>query len=116
MSAFISERTRDGLAKRKKSGVRHTRHPGYGFQWEKRTVAGKVVRVAVRDDEERNVMRSILEWRMQDQPMGWDEIRQHLEYGLKLTTKDGKLWDENRIRRACKAELQLQLREQRGNR
>lgn len=114
--AFISERTKDGLAKRKTKGVKHTRFPGYGFRWEKRTVDGKVARVKVRDDEERNVMRSILGWRMQDQPLGWDEIRQHLTYGLKLVTKDGKPWDENRIRRACKAELQLQLMEQKSNR
>jgi DNA invertase Pin-like site-specific DNA recombinase len=114
--AFISERTKDGLAKRKKQGVRHTRHPGYGFRWENRTVDGKRERIRVRDDEERNVMRSILSWRMQDQPLGWDEIRQHLQYNLKLLTKDGKPWDLNRIRRSCKAELQLQLLEQKANR
>jgi putative DNA-invertase from lambdoid prophage Rac len=114
--AFISERTKDGLAHSKKKGVKHTRFPGYGFKWEKRTVDGKVCRVAVRDDDERNVMRSILAWRMQDQPLSWDEIRIHLVYGLKLVTKEGRPWEENRIRRACKAELQLQLREQQSNR
>jgi DNA invertase Pin-like site-specific DNA recombinase len=114
--AFISERTKDGLSKRKTSGVKHTRFPGYGQQWEKRTVDGKVVRIAVRDDEERKVMRSILGWRTQDPPLSWDQIRQHLQYGLNLVTRDGKPWDENRIRRACKAELHLQLLEQKSNR
>lgn len=114
--AFISERTKDGLAKRKTSGVKHTRFPGYGFRWEKRTLEGKSVRVAVRDDGERNVMRSIVAWRMQDQPLSWDEIRKHLVYGLKLSTKDGGEWNENRIRRACKAEFRLQLLEQKSNR
>jgi len=94
--------------------VRHTRFPGYGFRWEKRRVDGKTQRVRVRDDDERNVMRSILEWRMQDNPLSWDEIRQHLQYTLNLVTKDGKPWDENRIRRACKAELHLQLNEGQG--
>lgn len=114
--AFISERTKDGLAKRKTQHVRHTRFPGYGFRWEKRTVDGKRVRVAVRDDEERNVMRSIVGWRMQDQPLSWKQIYDHLNYGLKLKTKDGGEWDENRIRRCCKAELLLQLSEQKSNR
>lgn len=113
--AFISERTKDGLAKRKTKGVCHTRHPGYGSRWEYRWVDGKRIRIKVRDDEERNVMRSILSWRMQDQPLGWDEIRQHLQYNLKLLTKDGEPWSENRVRRACKAELNLQLREQKAS-
>lgn len=112
--AFISERTKDGLAKRKTSGVKHTRFPGYGFRWEKRTIDGRVRRVAVRDDEERNVMRSILSWRMQDQPLSWQEISEHLNDNLDLKTKEGKPWEENRIRRACKAELNLQLREQKS--
>lgn len=109
--AFISERTKDGLANTKRKGVCSTRHPGYGFRWEKRNVEGKWVKIKVADEEERNVMRSILAWRMQDGPLGWDEIRQHLEYNLSLKTKDGKPWDSNRIRRAYKAELHLRLKE-----
>ena len=45
--------------------------------------------------------------------MGWKEIRDHLTYTLKLKTKDGGTWDINRVRRAWKAELLLQLQEQR---
>lgn len=57
--AFISERTKHGLSNRKKRNVIHCHYPGYGFRWEKRVIDGKRTRVKVRDDEERNVMRSI---------------------------------------------------------
>lgn len=119
--AFISERTKDALANRKSKGFAHARHAGYGFRWKKQYVMQedgkqKLTKVRVADPEERNVMRSIVMWRMQENPLSWDEIRQHLTYTLKLRTKDGGLWDENRVRRACKAELELQLLEQRGNR
>lgn len=114
--AFISERTKDGLARKKTRNVRHTNHPGYGFRWERRWVDGKQTKVKVRDDEERNVMRSILMWRMQDQPLSWDEIQNHLNSNLSLKTKNGTPWTRERIRRVCEAELKLQLSEQRGNR
>lgn len=114
--AFISERTKDALAGKVRKGVRHTRHAGYGFNWKTVYIDGKRVKVKERNDEERNVMRSILMWRMQDEPLSWDEIRQHLTYTLRLKTKDGGLWDNNRVRRVCEAELRLQLLEQRGNR
>jgi DNA invertase Pin-like site-specific DNA recombinase len=114
--AFISERTKDGLANKKRKNVAHTRFPGYGCKWKKVWVDGKLVKVRERDDDERNVMRSILSWRMQDQPLSWKQIADHLTYTLKLKTKDGGLWDANRVRRACEAELRLQLSEQRGNR
>ena len=112
--AFISERTKDGLANRKKRNVRFCNYPGYGQKWERRWVDGKLVKVKVPDDEERAVMRSILGWRTQDAPLGWDEIRRHLTFTLKLKTKDGRDWDVNRIRRACRAELLLRRAEQRG--
>lgn len=114
--AFISERTKDGLAKCVRKGVAHTRFPGYGFSWKKVWIDGKLTKVKIRNDDERNVMRSILMWRMQDNPLTWDEIRQHLTYTLGLRTKEGSLWDLNRIKRACQAELKLQSEEIRGNR
>ena len=113
--AFISERTRDGLAKRKHDRVAHTRFPGYGKRWEKRWVDGKPAKVAVPDDDERSVMKSILQWRTQKAPLSWKEIADHFTYTLKLKTRDGFLWDANRVRRACDAELNLQLLEQRGD-
>jgi len=109
--AFISERTKEGLARRKDKGVRHTNFPGYGFRWEKRTVKGKRITVRVRDDEERNVMRSIVQWRIQDEPLSWEQIADHLTDVLMLPGKDGHPWDTNRVRRAYKEELKLQLTE-----
>jgi len=113
--AFISERTKDGLSARKKKNVQYCHFPGYGFRWEKRRVDGKTARVKVRDEEERNVMRSIVGWRKQDNPLSWLEIEAHLK-DLRLINKEGRLWTEQRIRRACKAELKLQLEEGRANR
>jgi DNA invertase Pin-like site-specific DNA recombinase len=113
--AFISERTRDGIRNRKHRGFKHSRHPGYGFRWEKRILRGKVERVRVPDDDERNVMRVILRYRMQENPLSWKEIADHLTDDLKLKTKDNGPWGVNRVRRACEAELNLQLREQRGD-
>jgi len=114
--AFISERTKDGMAKKKRAGVAHARYPGYGFRYKKVWLDGKLVKVREREDQERNVMRSIVQWRMQDEPLTWREISDHLNYTLKFKTKDGKTWDVNRVRRTCEAELRLQLLEQRGNR
>jgi DNA invertase Pin-like site-specific DNA recombinase len=106
--AFISERTKDGLQHRKKKNVRYCNFPGYGFKWEMRRVDGKNVKVKVSDDVERNTMRSILGWRMQDSPLSWQEIEEHLK-ALGVMNKDGKAWSQPRIRRACKVELNLQL-------
>ena len=114
--AFISERTKDGLANKKRKGVAHTCYPGYGFRWQKQWVEGKHVKVKVRDDAERKVMGSIVAWRMGEPAVGWDEITNHLNNNLKLLTKDGTSFTTERVRRLCKAELQLQLQEQRANR
>ena len=112
--AFISERTKDGLAKRKNAGVRYTHHAGYGFRWEKHKIDGKMATVLVQNDDERNVMHSILQWRTAAEPQSWKAISNHLNYTLKLKAKDGYRWDENRVRRVFRAELRLQLQEQRG--
>jgi DNA invertase Pin-like site-specific DNA recombinase len=114
--AFISERTKDGLANKKRNGVAHTHYPGYGFRWSKVQIDGKWQKVKVRDDTERQVMGSIVQWRMQEPPVGWVEITNHLNNNLKLKTKDGTPFTVERVRRLCKAELQLQLQEQRANR
>jgi DNA invertase Pin-like site-specific DNA recombinase len=112
--SFISERVRDGMEGRKKRGLQHCHYPGYGFRWEKRNIGGKYERVRVRDDDEREVMRSIVQWRTSTPAWSWDAIREHLTYTLKLKTKEGKQWDVNRIKRACLAELKLQYQEQKG--
>ena len=113
---LISQRTKEGLAHRKRKGVAHTHFPGYGFKWKKVWIDGKLTKIKESDPEERAVMQSILRWRIQDNPLSWKEIRDHLVFNLKLKTKEGKEWSLERIRRSCKAELMLQLREQRGNR
>lgn len=114
--AFISERTKDGLANKKKKGVAHTNYPGYGFRWSKQMIDGKWQKVKVRDDQERQVMASIVQWRMAEPAVGWEEITRHLNNNLKLKTKDGTPFTVERVRRLCKAELELQLQEQRANR
>ena len=110
--AFISERTKDGLVGKKVGGFAHTRHPGYGFRWEQRQIGGKSAKIKVRDDDERAVMRSIVQWRLQDVPLSWEAIRTHLSSTLKLRTKDGGEWNCERIRRAYHAELRLRITEQ----
>jgi DNA invertase Pin-like site-specific DNA recombinase len=113
--AYISERTKDGLANKKRKGVCNTNYAGYGWKWVKRNIEGKWVKVKERDDDERNVMKSIVAWRMREPPVAWDEIRNHLRK-LDIRTKDNTEWTTERIRRVCKAELNLQLQEQRANR
>jgi DNA invertase Pin-like site-specific DNA recombinase len=66
------------------------------------------------DPEERAVMKLILGWRREAPRRSWDEIRQTLNYELKLRTRSGAEWSTARIRRACKAETILELLEARG--
>ena len=114
---YISIRTKEGLRSRKRAGIKYTRHAGYGFTWEKQKdiATGKKVRVKVPCPEEREVMKKIAMWRIQDQPFGWDEIVVHLAT-LGIRTKDDGVWDSNRVRRACRAEFMIQSKEQRSNR
>lgn len=107
---MTSLRTREALAAKKDKGVKHARHAGYGFKWEVHKVEGKNQRVRVRNDEERGVMRSIALWRLRDEPFTWDEIAINL-YSNKVLTKDGKPWDQNRVRRAFAAEMLLRAKE-----
>jgi hypothetical protein len=65
------------------------------------------------DEEQRRVMKEIVKWRLDGR--SWDEIRQHIVYGLKLVTKDGKAWNHSRIIRAFQAELRLQAIENGGS-
>src|SRR5262249_41194301 len=65
----------------------------------------------VPDPHERAIMRMILDWRSQDPPWSWQQIHEKINYELKLRTTDGREWDESRIRRACRAEANLQFQE-----
>lgn len=113
--AFVSERTKDALSNKKRRGVAHTNFPGYGFKWQKQLIDGKLAKVRVRDDEDAQVMGSIVQWRTQVPPLGWHEIYFHLNRNLKLKTKDGTSFSIERIRRLFKAERELQLSEQCGH-
>jgi DNA invertase Pin-like site-specific DNA recombinase len=112
---YNSERVKEGIARRKREYVRHTRFPGYGFRWEKqRDATGKVVRRRVPDVEERALMKKIAGWRIAVPPQSWQQIADHFrEQGL--ITKDGEPWSKMRIIRVCQAEFQLQLKEQRAS-
>jgi site-specific DNA recombinase len=107
---MTSLRTREALAAKKGQHIKHARHAGYGFKWEPQRVEGKLVRVRVKDLEERSVMKSIALWRMRDDPFTWEEIAGNLQkQGIK--TKDGGVWDQNRVRRAFAAEMLLRAKD-----
>lgn len=111
--AFISERTRDGLAGRKRKSRAVSAYPGYGFEFAEKQIDGKLVKIKVPNPQEREVMQRIVRWRADDPPLSWDEISRRL---LAIKTKHGGTWDPSRVRRAFRAELQLQLEEQRESR
>jgi hypothetical protein len=54
-------------------------------------------------------MAMIVSWRKQK--WSYQRIYEKLTYELKIRTRDGKEWEPNRIRRAFKAEIALQLTE-----
>jgi DNA invertase Pin-like site-specific DNA recombinase len=110
---LISQRTKEALALRKRKQQAHSRFPGYGFRWERRRdrEQGKPIKVKVRDDDERRVMKQIVAWRIEDH--GWDAITLLLaRHGVK--TKDGTPWSRSRVIRAFRAELVLQDQEARS--
>jgi DNA invertase Pin-like site-specific DNA recombinase len=113
---FIRQRTREALALRKRDGHGLGKYPGYGFAWCKQwdPKQQKTVKVRVACPEERAVMRSIVAWRLEGR--SWDAIRQHVQYELKLQTKEGVVWTRSRIVRAFLAELELQKLENGGTR
>lgn len=103
---WISQRTKAGLANKKRNHQQVSRFPGYGFKWERRRIEGKHVKVAVKDDEERGIMRQIALWRMAASPFTWEEIACNLDVNG-IRTRDGGSWDINRVRRAFAAEMTL---------
>jgi putative DNA-invertase from lambdoid prophage Rac len=94
---LISVRTREGLQARKQRGEKYTRHAQYGWRWEKRydPVLRKDVNVKVPDENERTMMRKVVELRA----AGWslDRVRQHLSYVMKVRTRTGGEWTTDRI-------------------
>ena len=106
--SMISERTSDTVKMLKRRGLAVGR-PALGFKHERVTRNGEKVHIVVPDPEERAVMAMIVNWRKQK--WSYQRIYEKLTYELKIRTRDGKEWDPNRIRRAFKAEILLQLKE-----
>jgi DNA invertase Pin-like site-specific DNA recombinase len=109
---FIRQRTREAMAARKRTGHAVSRYPGYGFAWRKQWDAKrqKTVKVRVPCPEERAVMKSIVQSRLEGAT--WDAIYQRVRHEK---TKDGRPWTRSRIVRAFLAELELQQREANPN-
>jgi site-specific DNA recombinase len=106
--SMIAERTSDTVKMLKRKGLAVGRPP-LGFKHERVTRNGEKVHIVVPDPEERAVMAMIANWRTQK--WSYQQIYEKLTYELKIRTRDDKEWDQNRIRRALKAELLLQLKE-----
>ena len=95
--ALISTRTREGLQCRKNAGEKYCRWAEYGWRWEKHIDPRfkKHVNVKVPDENERAIMRKVVELRAAGQSL--DQIRQHLSYVMKVRTRMGGEWTTGRI-------------------
>lgn len=87
-----SSAIRASLDDLRRRGVKYCRHAGYGFGW----VQGN----RVPDEQERAVIDAIRRWR--DEGHTWKAISTHLRRHAVLT-KDGNLWNSDRVRRAAGA-------------
>jgi hypothetical protein len=88
----------------------------YGFRYKatcRRLDNGRVVRrlLQVPDEAERRVMAIILEWRETDPPWSYDQIRQKLDFELKVPTRSGRGWTATRVKRMHHAAEVLQHRQ-----
>src|SRR5687767_1740957 len=104
---LISQRTREALACKKRRGQATNQHAGYGFKWEKRwdRQQQRHVKVRVRDEDERRVMRQIVRWRLEG--YGWDMVTARIK-GQGSLTAQSKPWSRARVIRGFQAELRLQ--------
>jgi DNA invertase Pin-like site-specific DNA recombinase len=77
---LISARSREGLQARKLRGEKYCRWAEYGWRWEQRLDPRlkKTVNVKVPNENERTIMREVVELRAAGQRV--DLIRQHLNY------------------------------------
>jgi DNA invertase Pin-like site-specific DNA recombinase len=94
---LISVRTREGLQARKLRGEKYCRHAAYGWRWEKRIDPRlkKTINVKVPDENERAIMRKVVELRAAGQSL--DSIRQHVNYVMKARTRMGREWTTRRM-------------------
>ena len=94
---LISVRTKEGLQAIRDRGEKYCRWAEYGWRWEKRhdPRSGKLVNVKVPDEREREILRKAVELRAAGHSL--DQIRQHLNYGMKARTRTGGEWTTSRI-------------------
>ncbi len=114
--SFISERISDGMQARIRKGLACGWRPRYGFQFSYVMRDGKKERIEIPDPEERKIMKMILAWRVEDPPWAWDQIRQKLNYEMRIRRRSGGEWENNMIRQAAEAETVLQFKELRDGR
>lgn len=98
------ERLRQGHRTRKALGKVPSGRAKFGFKFTGR----KGYRRRVPDEDERAVMKKIVQWR--DEGHTWERIYHHLwQHGIKR--RDGKEWTEPSVRRAYRAEMALREQE-----
>src|SRR5262249_24431882 len=112
--AFISERISDGMRAKRQRGECFGHAPRPGFQWQRRYKTGKDRKKKAelnegRDDHDRGIMKDMLAWR--EAGMSYDQIRQRVNYELRLRTSTGDEWGLSRIKRAIQQEGLLQVEE-----
>jgi DNA invertase Pin-like site-specific DNA recombinase len=94
---MIKTRTREALQAIKERGEKYCRWAEYGWRWEKHLDPRlkKQVNVKVPDENERAILRKVVELRAAGQSL--DQIRQHLSYVMKVRTRMGGEWTTGRI-------------------
>lgn len=111
---LIGARLAEGRRHSKNHGFSTHNNPGLGFKYvPKRTSSGRVRKVLVPDDDEREVMRWIAAARLQVPPVTWLRLKQIMQK-KGLVNRWGQCWSINGIRRACEIEMRLRADEQKG--
>jgi DNA invertase Pin-like site-specific DNA recombinase len=104
---LISVHTREGLQVRKQRGERYCRCAEYGWRWENRfdLRLGKSVNIKVPDEQEREILRKVVELRGAGQ--SFEQIREDLCYQMKACTRMGGEWTTSRIKYLVQQGLRL---------
>jgi DNA invertase Pin-like site-specific DNA recombinase len=112
---LVSLRTKEGLELRIRQRVRYCHHAPYGYAWTNIQRDGRWVQVAQPDPTEQQIMRRIVLMRNTDPPHSWTQIREYLNYELRIPPRQNRGavaadWDVQRIRRIYQAALRDQIR------
>jgi hypothetical protein len=91
---LISQRTKEGLLARKLRGEKYNRWAEYGWGWEKRfdSRLNKQVNLKVPDDNERSILRKVVELRAAGH--SFDKIRQHPKLRHESEDANGRRLDQ----------------------